>query len=238
MPGDTSPDPSRWPFGLAQTVVLIVVCTVFAAAIGWQLGARDDPEPFNDVDAGFLADMITHHNGAVALGFAYLGREHDAVVGHVAREIVATQSGEMAMMNALVADAGNPDEATDAVAMEWMGMPTDPAEMPGLASPADFAELRASTGTAADDVFTRLMIRHHAAGVAMARVAATDGRNARVLRLARAMARLQRTEIAEMNRRRIQLGLDPVESAGASGPVGSAGTGAGTGTAPTHDHAH
>lgn len=207
--------------------MLLLLCVVIAGVIGWQIGAADDAESFNDVDAGFLADMIVHHNGAVALGFAYLPNEHDEVVGHFAREIVTTQAGEMAMMNALIADAGYPDIATDDVAMEWMGRPTDPTEMPGLASPDDYAELRAATGLGADDVFTRLMIRHHAAGVAMARQAAAEGENPRVRRLARNMARLQRTEIAEMNRRRVLLGLAAVDASTSSGTSGDA-----------HDHMH
>lgn len=231
---DDSPT-RRWPFGVGQTIVLIVVAVVFAALVGWQVGDRDDPESFNDVDAGFLADMIVHHNGAVALGFEYLPREHDDVVGHFAREIVTTQAGEMAMMNSLVADAGRPDIATDDVAMEWMGMPTTATEMPGLASPADFAELRGATGLGADDVFTRLMIRHHAAGVAMARQAAAEGENPRVRRLARNMARLQRTEIAEMNRRRVELGLAAVDSAAPSGSSSDSSTDAPSGG---HDHMH
>ena len=155
--------------------------------------------------------MIVHHNGAVALGFDYLPREHDPVVGHFAREIVSTQSAEMAVMSLLLADAGNPAIANDDVAMEWMEEPVDAHDMPGLASDADFDELRATTGVSADDVFTRLMIRHHAAGIAMANRAAEMGENPRVRRLALTMARVQRREVADMNRRRALLGLALVD---------------------------
>jgi uncharacterized protein (DUF305 family) len=215
-----------WPFGFVQTIVLVALCVLFAGLIGWQLGGRGDGESFNDTDAGFLEDMIAHHSGAVSMSFAYLRNEHDPTVGHFAREIVTTQSGEMAMMNALVADAGNPEIATDGVAMEWMGAPMDPAEMPGMASEADFEALRAAEGLAADDIFTRLMIEHHEAGVAMATRAARDGENPRVRRLARNMAELQRTEIAEMNRRRVELGLAAVPgSAVAEGSSSASGDG-------------
>jgi len=211
------PEPTarRWPFGVGQTVVLLVVCVVAAAAVagvvGWQLGGRDDSESFNSADAGFLEDMIVHHNGAVALGFEYLPRGDDPTVEHFAREIISTQSAEMAVMNLLIDDAGNPETATNGVAMEWMGSPMSPSAMPGMASDADYAELRGSRGIAADEVFTRLMIRHHAAGIAMAKRAAADGENPRVGALARSMAKVQRTEVAEMNRRRVALGLPPVD---------------------------
>lgn len=207
-----------WPFGVAQTIALLVLCVAIAGVIGWQLGGRDDHESFNDVDAGFLEDMIAHHNGAISLSFEYLPGADDSVVAHFAREIITTQAAEMAMMNALIDEAGNPAIATDGVAMEWMGDPMDPTDMPGMASAADFAELRAATGLAADDVFTRLMIAHHDAGIRMADTAAREGENPRVRRLARAMAALQRTEIAEMNQRRVALGLPEVETADAPDP--------------------
>ncbi len=211
-----SPEPRRaWPFGVLQTVALILVCVVAAGAVGWQLGGRDDAETFNDVDGGFLEDMIVHHNAAVTMGLEYLPRGDDTLVGHFAREIVTAQSAEMAVMNLLIDDAGNPTVATNGVAMEWMGDPMDPADMPGMASAADFAELQSATGLAADDVFTRLMILHHAEGIAMAKRATADGENPRVRRLARTMATVQRTEIDEMNRRRLALGLDPSVAAGA-----------------------
>ncbi|MFM8303566.1 MAG: DUF305 domain-containing protein [Actinomycetota bacterium] len=220
---DASPegpeDPARrWPFGVLQTVVLIVVCAVTAAAVGWQVGERDRDESFAETDAGFLEDMIVHHNGAVTLGLEYLGRANDDVVTHFAREIVTTQSAEMAVMNLLVDDAGNPEVATNGVAMDWMGHPMDPAEMPGMATASDYSAVRASTGLAADDLFTRLMIRHHAAGIAMATRASADGANPRVRRLARTMATVQRTEIDEMNRRRLALGLDAIDASPAGEP--------------------
>jgi uncharacterized protein (DUF305 family) len=149
------------------------------------------------------------------MGLEYLPRADDRVVGHFAREIVTTQSAEMAVMNLLIDDAGNPEVATNGVAMEWMGDPMDPTDMPGMASVADFAELEAASGLTADDVFTRLMIRHHEAGIAMAERAAVKGENPRVGRLARTMARVQRTEIDEMNRRRVALGLAAIATADA-----------------------
>ena len=47
------------------------------------------------------------------------------------------------------------------------------------------------------------MIRHHAGGIGMAEYAAEHGENAGVRNLARTMAKVQRTEISEMNVRRV-----------------------------------
>lgn len=77
---------------------------------------------------------------------------------------------------------------------------------------AEMNQLRSSQGLDADEVFTRLMINHHAAGVAMADYEAAHGENEAVKRLAVAMAKLQRAEISEMNSRRKALGLQPVDA--------------------------
>jgi uncharacterized protein (DUF305 family) len=195
-----------------QVVALGVALCFLAGVIGWWIAQPDDPS-FNPVDVGFLSDMETHHRGAIELGFTYLGREHDSLVGHFAREIVLGQSQELAVMNSLLGETGSPASTSDDVAMEWMGHAVAPAQMPGMASDADVEELRAAQGLDADDRFTRLMIVHHAAGVTMAQYAAEHGENAKVRQLAASMARVQRTEIIEMNNRREELGLAPVTDA-------------------------
>jgi uncharacterized protein (DUF305 family) len=155
-----------------QVVVLVVALCFLAGVVGWWLNEPDD-ESFGAVDVGFLSDMEIHHNGAIALGFACLDREHDPLVGHFAREIVVSQSQEIAAMNDYLHRAGNRPSAADDVAMEWMGHPVRRADMPGMPTDAEAAALADATGAAADDRFTHLMIRHHAAGAAMAEYAAT-----------------------------------------------------------------
>lgn len=211
-PGEAEPHRGpqlSWP----RAVALLLAACFLAGVIGWWIGQPRDPA-FNDVDTGFLSDMTTHHNGAISLGFAYLGREHDPVVGHFAREIVTAQSQEIGRLNDLLSEAGNPPSSQDDIAMDWMGEPVEPTRMPGMATQAETERLRASAGLAADDEFTRLMIRHHAAGAEMAEYASRRGRNSTVKRFATAMALLQRTEIEEMNDRRVVLGLPAVAVTG------------------------
>jgi uncharacterized protein (DUF305 family) len=197
--------PARW-----QIVVVVVALCFLAGLFGWWLNQPDDPS-FNSVDVGFLADMETHHNGAINLSFDYLDRSHDPVVKHFAQEIISTQSQELAAMNSYLNQAGGANAiAGDDVAMEWMGHPVAPSAMPGMPTEQERAELAAASGLTADDVFTRLMIRHHAGGIAMADYAAAHGEHPGVRRLATTMAKVQRTEIGEMNTRRVALGLPPI----------------------------
>ncbi len=201
--------PRRRGLGTAPAVFLAVL-VLFIGVTGWWIG-RSDGDSFNDVDVGFLSDMGVHHQGAISLGFDYLRRESDPLVGHFAREIILLQSQQIATMNILLDEAGEPDQASDDIVMEWMGEPVTSERMPGLATLGEYEELRGAQGLAADDVFTRLMIRHHTAGAIMARYAAEHGSNQKVREFAAKTADAQKTEIVEMNNRREQLGLAPVD---------------------------
>jgi uncharacterized protein (DUF305 family) len=94
--------------------------------------------------------------------------------------------------------------------MAWMDHPVRPADMPGMPTKAELAQLDASQGLAADDIFTHLMIRHHAGGIGMAEYAAAHGEHPGVRKFAAAMARVQQAEIGEMNTRRVALGLPAI----------------------------
>jgi len=198
-----------------------VVFSLGAEFTGCQ-GQRDDPGSVTCFTPDVLGGTPNPNlNGAIELSFAYLGRENDKSVGHFAREIVIGQSQETAIMNQLLLDAGGAAAGDEEVAMEWMGEPVTASRMPGMATEGEFAALRASEGLEADDEFTRLMIRHHAGGIEMAEYAAANGKNDRVRRLAAAIAKVQRTEIVEMELRRKALGLPPVDTSDIDGVHGA-----------------
>lgn len=197
--------PARW-----QVVVVVIALCFLAGVAGWWLN-QPDTESFNGVDTGFLTDMETHHNGAINMSFDYLDRSHDPVVKHFAQEIISSQSQELAAMNSYLNQAGGANvTGNGSVAMAWMGHPVRPADMPGMPTKAELAQLDESHGLAADDLFTHLMIRHHAGGIGMAEYAAAHGEHSGVRNLAATMAKVQRTEIDEINTRRVALGLAPV----------------------------
>jgi uncharacterized protein (DUF305 family) len=198
------PGPAVW-----QVVILVIGLCFLSGVIGWWINKPDD-QSFNAVDTGFLADMETHHNGAINLSFDYLDRAHDPVVKHFAQEIISSQSQELAVMNSYLNRAGGSAVADDNVAMEWMNHPVAPADMPGMPTEAERAALDAATGLEADDLFTHLMIRHHAGGIVMAEYAAEHGENDAIRQLAASIAKVQRSEINEINARRVAIGLPPV----------------------------
>jgi len=206
---DRGPEPM---FSLLQTIAIVALAVVVSVGLTLFFTQDDDPS-FNDVDVGFLTDMTTHHQGAITLGFEYLPGESDDVIGHTAREVILAQSQEIATMNNLLSQAGDDADqvANDDVAMEWMGHAVEPVDMPGMATATELEELAAATGIEADDLFSRLMIAHHAAGAEMAEYAAEHGENETVRSFARKVAEIQRLEIGELNERRVAIGLEPVE---------------------------
>jgi uncharacterized protein (DUF305 family) len=213
---DTEPEDLSF-FTLPRIVALVAAVAVLAGAIGYAARGGGEKPDLNNVDIGFLADMVTHHQGAVALSFSYLPNQNDGAVTAVAEGIATNQSVEISLMNSQLAQSD--DERIEAVvnddvAMEWMDEPVDPADMPGLASVADFEDLEAATGVDADEIFTRLMIDHHAAGIEMAEYVIEHGKDQVVRKLARSMVDIQSFEVDELNARREKLGLEPHEPAG------------------------
>jgi uncharacterized protein (DUF305 family) len=161
------------------------------------------------VDVGFLHDMTTHHQQAVQMGLTYQQRGTDPMLGHMAREIVTSQSAEIGLFNHILDEWDELDPPDEPMA--WMGHGMSGHPMPGMATPAELAHLNETSGVELDDHFSRLMIAHHAGGLAMAEAAASNATNADIRGRARAMVEGQRSEISELNARRRALGLEPIE---------------------------
>lgn len=178
--------------------------------LGWGVSAwfHDREDAPGAVDVGFYDDMTTHHYQAIEMANVYVRNGDDPLLREVAAKISFSQAGDIReMQRALVAwgETGTPD-----VAMEWMGAPVDQNAQPGMASAAEIERLAEARGSQLDDLFSRLMIVHHEGGVHMAEVAADRARIGTVRDFARIMAASQRKEIAELERRRAELGLRPV----------------------------
>lgn len=202
--------PAPWGLTPVRVVVLLVAVAFLAGALGWSFSRAQTGSPSEDsVDVGFLHDMIDHHSQAVQMSSLLMRPETGADPSVVlqAQSIAFGQETEIGLMLGRLRAWDLPDSG-DGTAMAWMGDPVPTAEMPGLATPAQIEELRGSTGRAADELFLRLMIVHHQAGVAMADTAAGEASNDDVVRLAEAMATAQRSEINEMAMVAEHLGID------------------------------
>ncbi len=200
--------------GVWRWIAVVAAVALLAGVIGWRVG-RTQGEPDvpsrSSVDVGFFQDMQTHHNQAVAMGSIYLDHGTDPLLRQIAGEIVTYQSAEIGIMGEYLHNWGQAGTETN-TSMAWMGAPTPRDQMYGLATKAQMQRLKDARGTDLDQLFTRLMIVHHAGGIYMASFAGNLAHTEAVKRWATGMEDGQRGEIAEMNRWRVNHGMPAVDS--------------------------
>ncbi|MFD6399242.1 DUF305 domain-containing protein [Nocardia sp. NPDC060249] len=163
------------------------------------------PAVLNEIEIGFVQDMVAHHGQALVLT-QRLDADADPLVVGLARQIADSQRTELGMLLGWLRLAGAP--VVNPRRMAWMpdaeqthrhsGTETD-RTMPGSASAAELDELSVARGTQAEIVFLRLMRRHHAGGVEMAAAADALLTGGEVDRSAREMVRTQGQEIGLMS---------------------------------------
>ncbi len=198
--------PDGWTNVKVAGLVAVAGCVAVLLALALQ--SRFDGEAEDSVDVGFMRDMISHHEQAIQLGLLGVANAQDPDVVQFAQETVIAQQWEIGYMTALLEDWGHDTGSTDRDAMAWMGMPGAVGDMPGMATDEEIGALRSAQGAEADALFLQLMARHHAGGQHMTDEAAERAGDPRVRELAARMARNQRGEIAEYQRRADALGVN------------------------------
>ena len=188
---------------LARTrLVLIALAALAIGVLGtvWVVQVRTSPPSDFGADAGFARDMQTHHAQAVEMAFLVRDRSDDEELRTVAYDIITSQQQQAGQMYGWLVQWGL-DQTGSRPPMAWVGGEHAAAHagpdgtMPGMATPAQLAELKAATGVEAERIFLRLMIAHHTGGVAMAQAAQDDARTPAVRTLAGAIAAAQTSEI-------------------------------------------
>ncbi|HUV19362.1 MAG TPA: DUF305 domain-containing protein [Ilumatobacteraceae bacterium] len=182
-----------------------LLLAVGAGAVGAAGGAvvasaRLSADAPNAADIGFCIDMSTHHVQAMAICQRVLGRDTGDPVQAAASEVLQTQSIEVGMMRAWLADWGESTGAPDTV-MAWMGMnwgegiPVD--AMTGYVSDDEMRALSLAEGTESGRMWLELMRAHHVGGVHMATAAGDLADVEKVRRLARTQVDVQTYEIEQ-----------------------------------------
>lgn len=224
-PPSTTPLPTndgvaRWvrPF---VAVAAVVGLLLLGAAGGLLLGlpGSSTPEP-GPVDIGFSQDMSVHHLQAVEM--ASWERDHttDPVLAQIATDIEKTQNNQVGQMQGWLALWDAPALPIGGY-MAWMAdVPgghghTEPGTgvvsvMPGMASSAELAALRAATGPSLDVLFLQLMLRHHQGGAEMLGHAAQHAAVPQVRSLAAQMLGSQAAETEYLRQLLVARGGTPL----------------------------
>jgi uncharacterized protein (DUF305 family) len=65
-------------------------------------------KPSGDIDKDFVALMVPHHEGAIAMALAMLRFGHNEQLRRLAQEIIVTQQQEIAAMRLAAGDMNSP----------------------------------------------------------------------------------------------------------------------------------
>jgi uncharacterized protein (DUF305 family) len=221
---------------LASGAALAVLLLGAALGTSLQLMAGGSAQSRGGVvDIGFAQDMSVHHRQAVLMAGMARDRSTDPTIRLLAFDIETNQLQQIGQMQgwlSLWSAAALPTGRY----MTWMtetdsmpGMPgmshggssgtassgtassaAGVVMMPGMASPADLEQLRASSGTQFDVLFLQLMLRHHQGGAPMARYAEQHAETTQVGNLAGKMAISQSAESEYMTQLITQRGAQPL----------------------------
>lgn len=205
-------DPATTPRSrgeVAGLAVLVVVASVLAGLVlGWALFGRGGFPLDGSAEAGFARDMQTHHGQAVEMSLLVDDRSNDPAIRILAKDIATSQQHQAGQMFGWLQVWGLSPTGSQPP-MAWMGSEHhdatsatsaggDTVAMPGMASPADLARLKAATGVEAEKIFLTLMIAHHKGGVEMADAVLARSDVDVVVTLARSMKMAQTAEITAM----------------------------------------
>ncbi|MGI5212241.1 DUF305 domain-containing protein [Plantactinospora sp. CA-290183] len=162
-------------------------------------------------EAGFARDMSTHHAQAVEMAILAHEKATDPDVRIVAADIALTQQAQIGMMRTWLR-TWNLNPTGSQPRMAWMPQGTEMVRsglMPGMATDAERAQLRAATGRDFDVLFLRLMRNHHIGGIHMAEAILDLSDDEQVTALAESMKSGQQKEIALIDSLLAKLGAAP-----------------------------
>ena len=155
----------------------------------------------NDADVTFATSMIPHHQQALEMVDLTDGRTLDPAVRQLADQIKAAQAPEIKTMSGWLSDWGKPVPsagATGADSHDMGGMDMGSQDMPGMMSADDMANLKNAPGTEFQNMWLRMMVRHHEGAVTMAKTELGDGKYEAAKKLAQSVIDGQQAEIDQM----------------------------------------
>ena len=151
--------------------------------------AAPDDSP-NSADFSYARMMITHHGQALEMAALAPSHAGSTQVKRLAERIAAAQKPEMGAMQGWLKNNGG--------AKGKGGHDHGGSAMPGMATAAQLAQLRAAKGKAFDELFLKLMITHHQGALTMATEVLSEGNNVLIEEMANDVIAQQTSEINRM----------------------------------------
>jgi uncharacterized protein (DUF305 family) len=144
-----------------------------------------------EYDKNFIANMIAHHEGAIAMAQLALTSAKHQELKDMANDIISAQNGEINQMQAWQQEWRYPSSSSDNMMdHSAMGMMD---EMAGMEN-----ELKGKTGDDFDKAFIEQMILHHQGALDMAAPGERNAEHQEVKDLTKAIVTAQTNEIKQM----------------------------------------
>jgi uncharacterized protein (DUF305 family) len=172
--------PRKFPAALA------VLGAALIAGCGDSTGSTSKALAGDPVDRAFVAQMMPHHQSAVAMAKIAKRRGSSHFVRKLADDIVRTQTDEISTMR-----SADQRLRRAGVTKGSLGVPEHMMGMDG-----DVASL--NTATPFDAAFMRMMIPHHQGAVTMATAELRKGKDRGLKTLAKSIIAAQQREIGQM----------------------------------------
>ncbi|MET9254102.1 DUF305 domain-containing protein [Streptomyces sp. NPDC003717] len=148
---------------------------------------RADDDTPNAADVAYARMMILHHSQALTMTALVPDRAASGQIKRLAERIAAAQEPEIEAMRGWLKTNGQREEGGH-----------EHGAMPGMATEAQLAKLRAAEGEAFDQLFLTLMITHHEGAMVMATDVKAQGNNVRIEEMADDVVAQQTSEISRM----------------------------------------
>lgn len=241
MTDDAPPEPRSRTASDRRSILLpltaVVMAIVVAVALaGAAFALRDRHPDGGSVEAGFLRDMVTHHNQVVEMSLITYRRSADPEMVTLTYDLATAQQSQVGMMMATLDLWGLSQTGSDP-AMTWMGQPVL-GLMPGMATPEQVDRLQTLPPDQADILLLQLMVVHHRAGIDMANALLDTSDDDDVRRLAETFSRTQGAEVENMNAMLVARGQPPVDGTSTAGMGHMNGITTTTSSTPSMDMDH
>ncbi|GAA3747843.1 hypothetical protein GCM10022225_34690 [Plantactinospora mayteni] len=186
----------RWAAGTAPLALAILLGLLLGFAGGLLAPGLLRPGD-GSPEAGFARDMSSHHAQAVEMSILAHEKTTDPDVRTLAADIALTQQAQIGIMQTWLKQWDLSPTGRQP-RMAWMPDGAGTIKnglMPGMATDAQRAELRAATGRDFDALFLQLMLDHHLGGIHMAEGVLELSDDEQVTELAKSMVAGQKKEI-------------------------------------------
>lgn len=204
---------------LKQKLIVMITAALLTGLligvfIGRQSGETQLPSD-TSAEAGFARDMGDHHQQAVDMGYIIRDKSQNQNIRQLAFDIINTQATQRGMMMGWLEQWGIP-QTTSRPALAWMRDKSSKSQMGHdmmsvMPTAEEVDKLKAANGQAADILFLQLMIRHHTAGVDMAKGLLERSQREEVRRLAQTIVDGQQAEIQLMHKMLHDRGTHPTD---------------------------